>query len=209
MQLKTHTGNVAVAMDALPSDVGGIFVHEQTSERTHYGTGEVVATGDEVYCRYGVIVPPPLVGTRVICDPRAGNSYEVSRGQTVKVFGAYFEVVGEALRCPWWEGILATLENGQIRATGDNVLVRLDKPAEVSEGGILIPAVAQSRSSWGVIESVGPIAASHGLEVGMRVYFDNARVPAASWGLGKEMENVVIAPLDAIDLYEVCEGLDG
>ena len=42
-----------------------------------------------------------------------------------------------------------------LRPINDNILVRLRKPDEVSNGGIHIPDCAQEAEEWGVVQSVG------------------------------------------------------
>lgn len=55
--------------------------------------------------------------------------------------------------------------------SGDRIVIVRDQPDQVSEGGVFIPAKAQTEETTGLVVAVGPMA--EGMSVGQTVLFSS------------------------------------
>jgi hypothetical protein len=159
--------------------------------------GMVLASGPGV---------PLAYGDRVFVHPAHGKHMAgVSIGGKtipgeVHYYGRAAGSGGRPVKIAWWKSI-PILWAGEMKATGNNVIVDRGPVVRETEGGILLPDDARYRSTKGCVVSVGPEAARRypDLKPGAVVYYlANCMLPLKGLVENGEVRNWGVIDADGI-----------
>lgn len=140
--------------------------------------------------RFGIKPPCPLgygdlvPGDCVAVNPFKGKKAKriVLPGGTVvgevRFYGIGAPELGQAVKVPWHDGIIAKLdvETRMLTPTGDKILLSIGKKPETSMGGVVLPDTVRSRSDFGNVVAVGPLVQD--VQVGDTVFFERRGLAA-------------------------------
>lgn len=194
-------GCVVVAMGKYREN--SIAFHLTEGDTPDYGT--VVASSPEI---------PLFFGDRVYVHPAHGKHMKGVRvngrviPSEVRMYGRAAVVGGKATKIEWWKSIMAKEDDGQPKATWDNVIIDRGDVIKETEGGILLTESSTYRPSKGVVVSIGEMAKRRhpDLREGSVVYYlANCMIPMRGLKVGEKYVNWGVVPSDGI-LCEVLEG---
>lgn len=192
-------GYIAIKLESHDPAPSGIVVSSGALETVDAVYGTVEASTPPV-TRKGTTVHAPKVGERVVALIGSANIFDLGDGGEIAVFGSYTQAVGETQACDWWEGILAVIDDLGFKATGDNVILRVQLEDERTSGGIYLPDTARRRAPVGEVVSAGPLAVAEGVAVGETWVYNKAGVPDANWGHAEEFKGLVFCPVSCLQV---------
>lgn len=152
---------------------GEIYLADETKQRDRADAGTVLSCGYERLTGDAMEIK---AGDRVLVEPYRGifikgaQFGEYRAEGWVRVYGLACGNWDEHHPTDWRQGILATIDENKVNATGRWLFVKKDRLQE-SKGGILLQERAQRQSGMGEIMSAGREASEWGYEAGQRIHF--------------------------------------
>ena len=139
--------SVVVEMVPLKEEMKGFILPDNAQRRKGADIGVVIKAGKDVFLNPGdVVIVHPSDG-KIVED-----LYECKN--ECRIYGSWSKSLGRAEVFPWDDSILAVLKGGEWRATGNNVIMRLEQAVD-KVGEIYLPDSATYRDDRGTVLSVG------------------------------------------------------
>ena len=198
-------GRLVVEMLPPTQSVGLLVMPETVGANLRSDVG-VVLSPQFATQREGRYVLSPKRGSLVCVAPYDGFWLEgaetggyVSENQ-IRVYGHFCETQGQPEPYDWWHSVLCEIDpmSKKLSPQGDKIVFRPDDNQSVTEGGILLPDVAQRRSAMGTVVAAGPLA--HDLQEGDRICYDPKATSDDRYGfdLDEDLKDLWVMSADGV-----------